>query len=96
MGPHVLSDLGPHRQQHTLSLVVTGTVLVGSTEVSGHDGSVDGADYLAERYLVGRASEDVASPDPAFGAHQAGAFESQQDLLQVGLWQAGSLGEVAN
>src|SRR5665213_4521860 len=42
VGAHVLADVGPHRQQDALALVVAGAVLMGDAEVARHDGSVHG------------------------------------------------------
>ena len=40
--------------------------------------------------------EDVAASDPAFGADETGPFEGEQDLLEVGLGEAGAFGDVAH
>ena len=54
---HVLTHVGPDRQQDALTLVLAGPVLVGPAEVAGHDGPVDGTHDLAEGDLLGgRAS----------------------------------------
>ena len=50
----------------------------------------------ARRDLVGVAGEHVAAADAPLGAHQPGALERQQDLLEVGLGEAGALGDVAH
>ena len=56
---HVLADVGPHGQQDALALVLAGAVLVGASEVAGHDGPVHGAHDLAQGDLLGRPGEDV-------------------------------------
>ena len=85
MGPHVLAHLRPHRQQHALALVVAGTVLVWRAEVTGHDRAVDGAHDLAQGDLVRRPGQDVATAHAPLGAHEAGALQSQENLLEVRL-----------
>ena len=40
--------------------------------------------------------QHVAAADAALGAHQAGALQREQDLLEVRLGQAGALGDVAH
>ena len=91
---HLLADVGPDGQQHALALVVAGAVGVGLAEVAGGDGAVDGPDDLRQADLVGRTGQYVAAAHAALGADQAGALEGQQDLLEVGLGQAGALGDV--
>ena len=91
-----LADLGPHDEQHALALVVAGAVLVGLAEVAGDDGAVDGAHDLAQRDLLRRAGQHVAAADAALRAHQTGALERQEDLLEVGLGEAGAVGDVAH
>ena len=93
---HVLADVGPDGQQHALALVVAGAVLVGLAEVADHDRPVDGADDLAEGDLLRVAGQHVAAADAPLRAHQPGALEGQQDLLEVGLGEAGALGDVAH
>ena len=92
----MLADLVPHREEHALALVVAGPVLVGLAEVADRDRTVDGGDDLGQADLLGRAGEHVAAPDPALGAHQPGALEREQDLLEVGLGEPGALGDVAH
>ena len=96
MVAHVLADVGPHREQHALALVVAGAILVGQAEIPGHDRAVDGADDLAERDLFRRAGQDVTAPDAALGADEPGTFQREQDLLQIGLGETGPLGDVAD
>jgi hypothetical protein len=63
-------------------------------EVTGNDGAVDGGHDLRKRYLIGASGQDVAATDPAFGSDQTGTLQRQEDLLQVGLGEAGALGDV--
>ena len=93
---HVLAGLVPHGDQHALALVVARPVLVRLAEVAERDRTVDGRHDLRQLDLLGVAGEDVAAADAALGAHQPGALEGQQDLLEVGLGQAGALGDVAH
>ncbi len=67
---------------------------MGLAEVAGHDGPVHGGDDLGQGDLLGGAGQDVAAPDAPLGADQAGTFEGEEDLLEVGLGQAGPLGDV--
>ncbi len=94
VGAHVLAQVGPDGEQHALSLVVAGPVLVGEPEVTGHDGPVDRGDDLGQGDLLGWPGQHVAAADPPLGTDQAGALQGQQDLLEVGLGQAGALGDV--
>ena len=96
MGADGLADVGPDGQQDALALVVAGPVGVGLAEVAGGDRAVDGGDDLGQRDLLGRAGQDVAAADAPLGAHQTGALEGEQDLLEIGLGQPGALGDVAH
>jgi hypothetical protein len=69
---------------------------VGLAEVTGDDRPVDRADDLAEQDLGRFAGEHVAAADPALGAHDARALEREEDLLEVGLGQAGAVGDLAH
>ena len=91
---HVLADVGPHREEHALALVVAGTVLMWLAEVSDDDRAVDRTHYLAEGDLLRQPGEDVPAPHAPLGADEAGALERQQDLLQIGLRKACPLGDV--
>lgn len=82
---YVAAHFGPDGEEHALAFVVASAVLVGLAEVAGLDRPVDGADDLAESDVGRRAGQDVAAADPPLRADQAGSFECQQDLLQVGL-----------
>ena len=93
---HVLADVGPDREQHALALVVAGAVGVGLAEVAGHDRAVDGADDLGEADLLRVAGQDVAAADAPLRAHQTGALEGEEDLLEVRLGEARALGDVAD
>ena len=81
-------------KQHALALVVAGPVGVGLAEVAGHDRAVDGRHHLGQGDLLGVAGQDVAAAHPALGPDQAGTLEGQEDLLEIGLGQAGALGDV--
>ena len=50
----------------------------------------------ARRISAGGAGQHVAAADAPLGAHEPGALEGEQDLLQVGLGEAGALGDVAH
>ena len=54
-------------------------------------------DTISESWMLGGgAGQHVAAADAALGAHQPGALEGEQDLLEVRLGQAGALGDVAH
>ena len=91
-----LADHGPDRQQHALALVVARAVLVRLAEVADGDGPVDRADDVAEGDRAGLAGQHVAAAHAPLRAHQAGALEREEDLLEVGLGQARALGDVAH
>ena len=93
---HVLSDVSPYCEEHALALMVAGAVLVRLTEVSDHDRTVDGAHDLTEGDLVRQPCQDVPATHTALGPHEAGALESQQYLLEIGLGEASALGDVAH
>ena len=82
--------------QHALALVVAGAVLVRLAEVAERDRAVDGRHDLRQPDVLRVAGEHVAAADAALGAHQPGALEGEQDLLEVRLRQAGALGDVAH
>ncbi len=48
------------------------------------------------RISDGRSGQHVAAADPPLRPHQPGTLEREQDLLEVGLGQAGALGDVAH
>ena len=54
----------------------------------------DRGDDLGERDLARRACEHVAAAHPALRAHEARALHREQDLLEVGLREAGPLGDL--
>ena len=85
MMPHVFTGLFPDRQQDALTLVITRSVGMRLAEVAQSDRTVDGRDDLRESDLVRRTSQGVPAPDTTFGTHQSGSFQSQEDLLEVGL-----------
>lgn len=96
MTAHVLTNLGPYRQQYALALVVAGTVLVRLAEVARNDGPFNRADDLAKGDLARRASEHVATADSSLGSDQASPFQGEQYLLQVGLGETGAVSDVAH
>ena len=92
---HVISCLVPDAEQDALSLVVARAILVRLAEVAERDRTVDGRHDLGETDVGGVASEDVAAPDTAFGLDESGAFEREQNLLEVRLGERGAVGDVA-
>ena len=93
---HELAGLVPHGDEHALTFVVAGAVAVGEPEVADGDRSVDGRDDLGQLDVRWIAGQDVAAADASLGAHQPGALEGEEDLFEVGLRQAGALGDVAD
>ena len=91
---HVLANIGPHRQQHALTLVLAGPVFVRTSEVTRSDGSIDSTHDLPERDVMGRTGEDVATAYTPLGSHEAGPFESEEYLLEIGLGKPRPLGDV--
>ena len=96
MVAHVLAGLVPDGDQHALALVVAGPVLVRLAEVAERDRPVDGRHDLRQLDVGRVPGEDVAAADAALGAHQPGALQGEQDLLEVGLGEPRALGDVAH
>ena len=90
------AGLVPDAEQHALTLVVTGAVLVRLAEVAERDRAVDGRHDVGEQDLLGRTRQDVAAADAALRADETGALEGEQDLLEIRLRQGGAIGDVAN
>jgi len=91
---HVISGLLPDGKEYALPFMVTGAVLVRLTEVSESDRSVDRRNDLAQPDVLWCACEGVTAADTALGLHETGAFQSEEDLLQVGLRESCSFGDV--
>ena len=92
----MLSGIAPDGEQDALALVVARPVRVGLAEVAGDDWAVDRAHDVGQGDLVGRPGEHVASAHPTLRTHQAGTLQGEEDLLEVGLGQAGAFGDVAH
>ena len=92
----MLSGLLPDRQQHTLALVVARSVLMGLTEVSDHDRSVDGRYHVRERDVLGSSCEGVTTADAPLRANETCSFKRQKDLFEIGLRKSGSFGDVSD
>ena len=93
---HVRSDVGPHREERALALVVARPVLVRKTEIAEGDRSVDRGDDRAEGDLLRWSCEDVSATDAALGLHEARTFERKEDLLEVGLGEPRTFRDVAD
>ena len=85
MASHVLAGCLPDSEEHALSLVITGPVLVRLAEVAEDDRAVDRRDDLGEADLVGRPGKHVATADTPLGTHQPGALQGEEDLFEIGL-----------
>ena len=96
MGPHHLAGLLPDRQQHALTLVVTGPVGMRLAEITERDRTIDGGHDLGQQDLVGRTRQHVSAAHSAFGSDESGALEGEQNLFEVRLRERCSLGDVAN
>ena len=68
----------------------------GSPKSPSGDRAVDGRHDLAEGDQARLPGQDVAAADAALRAHDAGALEGQEDLLEVRLGEPGALGDVAH
>jgi hypothetical protein len=79
-----------------LAFVFAGTVLMGLAEIAGNDGTINGAHDLTETDGVGRRSKDVSAAHAAFGLHDTGALERQQNLFQIRLRKTSAQGDIAN
>ena len=96
MFSHVLPDLLPDPEQDALTLVLAGSVLVRTPEVSCCYRTVDRGDDLPESDLGRGARQNVTAPYPALGADESCSFQREQDLLQVGLGKPGPVGDVSH
>jgi len=70
----VLTDIGPHIEEHTLALVVAGAVLMGRPEVPNDDRSIYRGHDLAERHVPRGSCEHVAATDASFRPDEPGSF----------------------
>ena len=93
---HVCTSLVPDLEQDALTLVVTRTVLVWSSEVADGDWTIDGRDDVGQHDVLGFAGENVTAADASLRADEPGAFECKQDLLKVRLGECGALGDVTH
>lgn len=93
---HVVPDVRPDVQKDALSFVVTGSVLVGLAEVTGDDRTVHRGDDLGQRDRLGTPGEHVATAHSALGTYESHTLQTQEYLLEVGLGQSRTFGEVAH
>jgi hypothetical protein len=96
MVTHVLTNFGPHTQENALPFVIAGPVTVRFAKVAGHDWPIDCGHDFSQCDGFGIASQNVATPDTTLGADEADAFQSEQDLFEVGLGESGAFSEVAH
>ncbi len=92
---HVASHVGPDAEEHALSLVVAGAVLMGLAKVTGDNRPVNGSYDFGQRDRFRGSRQDVAASDAAFGTDEPDALENQQNLLKIRLGQTGALGQVS-
>lgn len=76
--------------------MVTGTVLVWLTEVTGNDWAVDRTNDLCERDVAGLTGQDIAATDAALGSDETSTLEGKENLLEVGLGQACAISNISN
>ena len=96
MVAHVVSGNIPNSEQDTLSLVVTRAVLMGLAEVAKGDGAIYGRNYVRQTNIAWSFSQYVAAANSALRAHKSGAFQCEQNLFEVWLWQSGAFGNVSD
>jgi hypothetical protein len=65
MVSHVVSRNIPNREQYTLALVITRTVLMGLAEITKGDGAVNGRNNVGQATVAWRFSQDVAASNSA-------------------------------
>jgi Protein of unknown function (DUF2587) len=93
---HVISHVSPDAEQDALALMVTGTVLVGLAKVSGRDGPIDRGHDLRQGDGLRGPGQDVPAAHAALGPYEPHALQAQENLLEVGLGETGTFGQVAN
>jgi hypothetical protein len=93
---HVVAHVGPHPEQDALALVVASSFTMGFSEVTSDNRPVNGRHDLGERDGICGSGQYVPATHTPFGAHEANALQTEQDLLQVGLGEARAFGEVSN
>ena len=60
----------------------------------GRERAVDRGEDVGQRDLRGVTGEDVPAAHTALRAHEPGALDRQEDLLEIGLGEAGPLGDL--
>ena len=71
---HMVSDVGPDREQYALPLVITRSVLVGIAEVARLNRTINGADDLRQRDEFGLSGQNVATADAPFRSYESCPF----------------------
>jgi hypothetical protein len=93
---HVVPYFGPNGKQGALSLVVASVIFVGGAKVAGHDWPVYGRHNFPQSQVIWWSGQDVAATDAPLGRDNTGTLQGEQNLLQVGLGEASSLGDVTD
>jgi hypothetical protein len=62
----VFTNVIPHREENALSFVVTRTVGVRLSKITGNDWAIDGAHDVREADVLGGASQHIATADTTF------------------------------
>jgi hypothetical protein len=75
MAAHVVSHVGPNGEQDTLAFVVTGTIFVRFTKITGDDRPIDGSNDFGQGDVTGGTRKYVTTSDTALGKYEARAFE---------------------
>ena len=93
---HVLACEVPDGQQHALSFVVAGTILVRLAEIAERDRSINCGDDLGEANLICGSRKYVSTTHAALALDQPRTFKCKENLLQIGLRQTCAVSNVAD
>ena len=93
---HHFAGFFPDCQQHALAFVVTCAILMRFAEVAERDGAIDRGENLGKSNLVGWAGQHVTAAHTTLGTHEAGAFQSKQNLLEVRLRKSGAARDITD
>src|ERR1700704_4357650 len=85
---HLVGDADPDLLQDAMPFAVV--VLAHERD----ERAVDGGHDLGQRDLLRRPGEDVSTTDATLGLHEPGALHGEEDLLQIWLREARTLGDL--
>jgi hypothetical protein len=92
---HVISDVRPHVEQDALALVIARPVLVGLSEVTGHDWTVHRGHDFGQGDCVGATGQNVAAAYSTLRSDQTHTLQAQQYLLKIWLGKSGPFRQIA-